>query len=1066
MASQIYTFDGPEGTKASTLPGIVVGAGLSDAFAVLDGKGGVKNMRRAADSGVRTGALLFDTGSQNQKISVIIGEAAIPTSSSDTRRYLLIVRGAPGSVGSPEEHGVYLCIQREGAVMYLRLEGNSQLYTRTPAVIVPGDWMTLEVRTSTDRTSLRFLGYVNDELLIDHTRIASATTHYHNANYTGVGFRTQATDDTGTLFTHMEVGEYVDDLVVPVLSSPSATGSDVGTVVGSLTASEPGKAYAVLTASSTKPPKTAIKAGVGLAAAQAILVAGENPAALTFTGLAQGVKLHMHAYQTDYASPIKNESEIVTSPAFISAGEPDSVAPILTLPTIEPSQLGMATGGITTNESGMSWSVLTGSATKPAASAVIAGTGVAAANALLVAGLNPEVYHYTALPEATQLWQHTTQRDNADIPNTALVVTSPPFTTSKQMTLPEVNGITIVNPVSSGRTLRAGPNHYYKTPSAAISNAQAGDTVLIDAGEYPGDVVAWYTPGLHIKGVGGKVILRAAGKSSQAKAIWVMGAPNTIIENIEFRDCRVNSRNGAGIRVENLTGYFYVKNCNFFDNENGILSSYYPIRLIVEDCVFGRNSENGAGGQCHNIYVGDADTFECRRSFFHEANYGSNIKSRAKNNLVEHCYVMDGTGETAKAGSYCMDFSNGGVVKLVGNMVYKSARAHNNTMIVCGTEGKKYEENTLEMINNTLVCWHTKSSSGRSFIRLRSWWGAATLKGNILASETGEVALLYPGELPESSVVQIDNIRTKSEAYFGASSLTAPNFWPGLAEQAKITLAALPDGSYTVDSPSPLVTRTASEVSPKMGALQSSPHGAVTPLPGVQGDLRVPVVIPPADTTAPVVTISTLVPDGVGRAKGDATTTKAGPAWALVTTSATKPSIADIKAGIDGVASSYAILAQGSNYGRFIYPDFGEGVQLYQHIVQEDTATPPNVSAVTTSVRFTTTSAAGGGGTGPGTGPGTGARRCTVTLTSDGTTPMANVTGIAWAWWDAAIPNFGIAAVSSGIGATTNATGVLDVALPNSTLNAGQVGTLLAVTTDGNPVGLQNRALCKPIVVS
>lgn len=965
MTSKIYTFDGPAGTKVSTLPGIVVTPTQIDTYAVLDGNGGVLNLRKAADTGGYVTSYVHDTGAQSQKISVIIGEQAIP--STGQRPFVAMVRVKPAGTAAATANSVNLVIEKYTSESWLRLHDDANLITRAPAVFAVGDKLTLEARTSADRVTIRYCAYLNDELLIDVTRTRSTADGLHGADRTGVGFRVNATDDPGVMMTQMDVGPYVDDLVVPILTSPTAAGTVPGTVKGGVTASEPGKVYAILQASATPPTKAAIKAGVGLASAQAILATGANPDALTFTGLPQGVRLHMHAYQTDYASPVKNESTVVTSPSFVSAGPPDTVAPLLSLPNVEAGELGKAAGGVTTNEVGQAWSVLTASATKPTAAAVIAGTGVASAQALLVVGANPEAFQYTGVAENIVLYQHTVQRDNADIPNTSLVSTSPPFTTSKQMTLPEVNGITIVNPVSSGRTLRAGPNHYYKTPSAAISNAQAGDTVLIDAGEYPGDVVAWYTPGLHIKGVGGKVILRAAGKSSQAKAIWVMGAPNTIIENIEFRDCRVNSRNGAGIRVENLTGYFYVKNCNFFDNENGILSSYYPIRLIVEDCVFGRNSENGAGGQCHNIYVGDADTFECRRSFFHEANYGSNIKSRAKNNLVEHCYVMDGTGETAKAGSYCMDFSNGGVVKLVGNMVYKSARAHNNTMIVCGTEGKKYEENTLEMINNTLVCWHTKSSSGRSFIRLRSWWGAATLKGNILASETGEVALLYPGELPESSVVQIDNIRTKSEAYFGASSLTAPNFWPGLAEQAKITLAALPDGSYTVDSPSPLVTRTASEVSPKMGALQSSPHGAVTPLPGVQGDLRVPVVIPPADTTAPVVTISTLVPDGVGRAKGDATTTKAGPAWALVTTSATKPSVADVMAGVGGVASAQAMLTKGSNYGRFVYPDFGEGVQLWQHVVQQDSAVPPNTSEVATSVRFTTTKR--GGTTDPVTPP-------------------------------------------------------------------------------------------------
>ena len=177
---------------------------------------------------------------------------------------------------------------------------------------------------------------------------------------------------------------------------------------------------------------------------------------------------------------------------------------------------------------------------------------------------------------------------------------------------------------------------------------------------------------------------------------------------------------------------------------------------------------------------------------------------------------------------------------------------------------------------------------------------------------------------------------------------------------ATTALTALPDASYTIDSPLPLVARIASTANPRAGALQSSPHGAIVGMLPAQADLGVPVVVPPADTTPPVVTISTLVPDGVGRAKGDCTTTKAGPAWALVTGSATKPSAADIMAGVGGIAAAHAVLRQGDNYGRFVYPDsFGEGVHLWQHVVQQDSVVPPNTSVVTTSVRFTTTKTAG-----------------------------------------------------------------------------------------------------------
>ena len=44
------------------------------------------------------------------------------------------------------------------------------------------------------------------------------------------------------------------------------------------------------------------------------------------------------------------------------------------------------------------------------------------------------------------------------------------------------------------RTWRVGPDRSLTTPSAAAAVARDGDTVLIDAGSYAGDVATW-TPG-------------------------------------------------------------------------------------------------------------------------------------------------------------------------------------------------------------------------------------------------------------------------------------------------------------------------------------------------------------------------------------------------------------------------------------------------------------------------------------------------------------------------------------------------------------------------------------------
>ncbi|MBK8642006.1 MAG: hypothetical protein IPN15_07315 [Saprospiraceae bacterium] len=45
---------------------------------------------------------------------------------------------------------------------------------------------------------------------------------------------------------------------------------------------------------------------------------------------------------------------------------------------------------------------------------------------------------------------------------------------------------------------------------------------------------------------------------------------STIVENIEFSECGVPDKNGAGIRLE--ATHLVVRSCYFHDNEDGILA--------------------------------------------------------------------------------------------------------------------------------------------------------------------------------------------------------------------------------------------------------------------------------------------------------------------------------------------------------------------------------------------------------------------------------------------------------------------------------------------------------------
>lgn len=93
-------------------------------------------------------------------------------------------------------------------------------------------------------------------------------------------------------------------------------------------------------------------------------------------------------------------------------------------------------------------------------------------------------------------------------------------------------------------------------------------------------------------------------------------------------------------------------------------------------------------------------------------------------------------------------------------------------------------------------------------------------------------------------------------------------------------------------------------------------------------------------------------------------------------------------------------------------------------------------------------------------------RTVTLTLTSDGTTPRANLTGLKWAFWDQATPNLLLAPVVTGTGATTNASGVLSVSVPTTLAVAG-VGWLLVTDSDGTTAqSPAAKAFSGPVVVS
>lgn len=259
----------------------------------------------------------------------------------------------------------------------------------------------------------------------------------------------------------------------------------------------------------------------------------------------------------------------------------------------------------------------------------------------------------------------------------------------------------------SGHVLRVGPFEDIRTIAKAAKLAQNGDIVEIQAGEYRGDVALWLQKQLTIRTHGGRVRLIADGKSAEGKATWVFRNGNFHVDNIEFVGSHVADLNGAGIRFEG--GALTITRCLFYGNDNGLLTTGTAGSLSISDSEF---AYNGFGdGRSHNIYVGQVRDFTVTGSYFHHANVGHHIKSRAQHNLIAYNRITDESGGRA---SYEIDLPNGGIATVLGNIVQQGAEPQNSALISYGAEGLAWPDNRLYLASNTLV---NDQPYGGTFVR-------------------------------------------------------------------------------------------------------------------------------------------------------------------------------------------------------------------------------------------------------------------------------------------------------------------------------------------------------------
>ncbi|MCK9994162.1 MAG: hypothetical protein Dbin4_02682 [Alphaproteobacteria bacterium] len=222
----------------------------------------------------------------------------------------------------------------------------------------------------------------------------------------------------------------------------------------------------------------------------------------------------------------------------------------------------------------------------------------------------------------------------------------------------------------------------------AIKQSSAGDTVLIQAGDYHirmtenGRFDIKIDKSLNIVGNGGRANFYSDGHKVE-KAIFNLDldkSETVTFNKIGFFQAQSNDLNGSGIRQ--YGGNLVVKNSYFADSDSGILS-------ITENASIRGNvsvstsefSKIGTNGYSHALYV-LANSFTVSNNNIHDTVKGHHVKSLSGNTYVYNNILNDGNGTS----SYAVDASAGGDLIIYGNTITQGVNGENRGVISYSAE--------------------------------------------------------------------------------------------------------------------------------------------------------------------------------------------------------------------------------------------------------------------------------------------------------------------------------------------------------------------------------------------
>jgi hypothetical protein len=251
--------------------------------------------------------------------------------------------------------------------------------------------------------------------------------------------------------------------------------------------------------------------------------------------------------------------------------------------------------------------------------------------------------------------------------------------------------------IQAAQTRFASPTGVPMSVEDAIAASADGDTVELLPGNYVGAIVI-KDRRLTLRGANPQPVFRGDGQAAKSPAFITVRGGDVVLENLQFRGARAVDGGGAGVRQEG--GRLKISQCTFMDNEHGLLSiNSDSAELQIERSVFGL-APKVVGGLYHLVNVGRIARLSITGSRFQQGFEGHLIRTHSAETFIGYNLIHDGQRGGA---SYEIDVANGGMATIIGNIIGQSAESQNRVILAYGSEGRRWEKNSLLLSHNTFI---------------------------------------------------------------------------------------------------------------------------------------------------------------------------------------------------------------------------------------------------------------------------------------------------------------------------------------------------------------------------